>query len=209
MENKYDQFKGQPHLPKFVVPTRYSLRLKPDLVTCKFTGYVDISVDVVSDTKFIVLNAAELSIDPKSVHFKSSTVHVKSSNKVFEAWEVGLIEEDEIVVVEFGKSLPLGVGVLSMAFEGALNDRMKGFYKKIAHAFAIRFPFIESRIILFMLFEDPIVPTNIMGRKGTWLLSNLNQLIPGVAFRAGMNMLVRYCQHMAIFATVRYIFIIR
>ncbi|XP_060208547.1 aminopeptidase M1-like isoform X1 [Lycium barbarum] len=122
MENKYDQFKGQPRLPKFAVPKRYNLRLKPDLVTCKFTGYVDISVDVVSDTKFIVLNAAELSVDPKSLHFKSS-------NKVFEALEVRLIEEDEIVVVEFGESLPLGVGVLSMAFEGTLNDRMKGFYR--------------------------------------------------------------------------------
>lgn len=72
-EHKYNQFKGQPRLPKFVVPKRYDLRLKPDLVACKFTGTVDISVDVVSATKFIVLNAAELSVDPKSVLFKSST----------------------------------------------------------------------------------------------------------------------------------------
>lgn len=72
-EHKYNQFKGQPRLPKFAVPKRYDLRLKPDLVACKFTGAVDISVDVVSDTKFIVLNAAELSVDPKSVLFKSST----------------------------------------------------------------------------------------------------------------------------------------
>ncbi|CAN4128417.1 unnamed protein product [Withania somnifera] len=122
MENKYDQFKGQPRLPKFAVPKRYGLRLKPDLVTCKFAGAVDISLNVISDTKFIVLNAAEVSVDPKSVHFKSS-------NKVFEALEVGLIEEDEIVVVEFGESLPLGLGVMSMAFEGTLNDRMKGFYR--------------------------------------------------------------------------------
>ncbi|XP_009802370.1 aminopeptidase M1 [Nicotiana sylvestris] len=121
-EHKYNQFKGQPRLPKFAVPKRYDLRLKPDLVACKFTGAVDISVDVVSDTKFIVLNAAELSVDPKSVLFKSST-------KVFQALEVGLIEEDEIVVVEFGESLPLGIGVLNMAFEGTLNDRMKGFYR--------------------------------------------------------------------------------
>lgn len=122
MENKYDQFKGQPRLPKFAVPKRYDLRLKPDLVTCKFAGAIDISLDVVSDTKFIVLNAAEVSVDLKSVHFKSS-------NEVYEALEVGLIEEDEIVVVEFGESLPLGLGVLSMAFEGTLNDRMKGFYR--------------------------------------------------------------------------------
>ncbi|TMX01154.1 hypothetical protein EJD97_025047 [Solanum chilense] len=122
MEKNYDPFKGQSRLPKFAVPKRYDLKLKPDLVTCKFAGAVDISLDVVSPTKFIVLNAAELSVDPKTVHFKSS-------NKVFEALEVGLIEEDEIVVVEFGESLPVGFGVLSLAFEGTLNDRMKGFYR--------------------------------------------------------------------------------
>lgn len=122
MEKNYDPFKGQSRLPKFAVPKRYDLKLKPDLVTCKFAGAVDISLDVVSPTKFIVLNAAELSVDPKTVHFKSS-------NKVFEALEVGLIEEDEILVVEFGESLPVGFGVLSLAFEGTLNDRMKGFYR--------------------------------------------------------------------------------
>lgn len=72
MEKNYDPFKGQSRLPKFAVPKRYDLKLKPDLVTCKFAGAVDISLDVVSPTKFIVLNAAELSVDPKTVHFKSS-----------------------------------------------------------------------------------------------------------------------------------------
>lgn len=43
---------------------------------------------------------------------------------------MGLIEEDEILVVEFGESLPVGFGVLSLAFEGTLNDRMKGFYRR-------------------------------------------------------------------------------
>lgn len=122
MEKNYDQFKGQPRLPKFVIPKRYDLRLTPDLITCKFAGAVQISLDVVTPTKFIVLNAAELSVDPKAVHFKSS-------NKVFEPLGMGLIEEDEILVVEFGQNLPLGLGVLSMAFEGTLNDRMKGFYR--------------------------------------------------------------------------------
>lgn len=122
MEKNYYEFKGQSRLPKFAIPKRYDLKLKPDLVTCKFAGAVEICLDVVSHTKFIVLNAAELSVDPKAVLFKSS-------NKVFEALEVGLIEEDEILVVEFGESLPLGLGVLSMAFEGNLNDRMKGFYR--------------------------------------------------------------------------------
>lgn len=70
---KYQQFRGQPRLPKFASPKRYDLWLKPDLDACKFSGSVDIDVDVISDTKFLVLNAAELTFDSsKSVQFKSS-----------------------------------------------------------------------------------------------------------------------------------------
>ncbi|KAG6391170.1 hypothetical protein SASPL_148922 [Salvia splendens] len=119
---KYPQFRGQPRLPKFATPKRYDLKLNPDLSACKFTGSVQISVDVVSDTKFLVLNAAELSISSNSVKFASA-------NKVLEAVEVELFAEDEIAVMEFKESLPIGVGVLTMEFEGALNDNMKGFYR--------------------------------------------------------------------------------
>ncbi|CDP08301.1 unnamed protein product [Coffea canephora] len=123
--SKYQQFKRQPRLPKFALPKRYDLKLKPDLTACKFSGAVDISVDVVSDTKFLVLNAADLSVRANSVHFTSS------SNKAFDAVAVELCEEDEILVLEFAESLPIGVGNLSIAFDGTLNDRMKGFYRSV------------------------------------------------------------------------------
>ena len=64
-----DQFKGQPRLPKFALPKRYDIKLNPDLVSCKFSGLVSIDVDVVSPTKFLVLNAADLDIDSKSLSF--------------------------------------------------------------------------------------------------------------------------------------------
>ncbi|KAL2545045.1 Aminopeptidase M1 [Forsythia ovata] len=119
---KFSQFKGQPRLPKFAIPKHYDLKLKPDLTACKFTGAVIISVDVISDTKLLVLNTAELSVNPNSVKFTSN-------DKVVEAVDVEMCEEDEIMVVEFKESLPLGVGVLSVDFEGTLNDKMKGFYR--------------------------------------------------------------------------------
>lgn len=119
---KYSQFRGQPRLPKFAIPKRYDLKLKPDLAACKFAGAVQISVDVVSATKFLVLNAAELTVNPKSVTFASA-------NKVVDSVEVELFAEDEIVVLEFKEDLPIGVGVLNLEFEGTLNDRMKGFYR--------------------------------------------------------------------------------
>lgn len=70
-KQKYSQFKGQPRLPKFAVPKRYDLKLKPDLTACKFSGAVQISIDIVTETKFLVLNAAELSVNPNSVTFTS------------------------------------------------------------------------------------------------------------------------------------------
>ncbi|XP_058093294.1 aminopeptidase M1-like isoform X3 [Magnolia sinica] len=69
------QFKGQPRLPKFVVPKRYDLKLRPDLSACKFTGTVNIDVDVTAKTRFIVLNAADLSINDGSVWFKTQQSH--------------------------------------------------------------------------------------------------------------------------------------
>ncbi|GMP84060.1 hypothetical protein CsSME_00037741 [Camellia sinensis var. sinensis] len=124
MEKKYEQFKGQSRLPKFAVPKRYDINLKPDLVTCKFAGAVEITVDVVTDTKFIVLNAVDFSVDRNSVRFTDP-----SGSKVSEVLGVELFEQDEIMVVEFPQNLPLGLGVLCIAFEGTLNDKMKGFYR--------------------------------------------------------------------------------
>lgn len=122
---KYEQFRGQPRLPKFASPKRYDLRLKPDLEACKFSGAVDIDVDVTSDTKYLVLNAAELTFD------SNKPVQFKSSNKVLEAVEMEICEDDEIMVLEFGETLPIGHGVLSVVFQGTLNDRMKGFYRSV------------------------------------------------------------------------------
>ncbi|KAK2644944.1 hypothetical protein Ddye_020139 [Dipteronia dyeriana] len=119
-----EQFKGQPRLPKFAVPKRYDLNLKPDLTTCKFTGSVAVDIDIVEFTNFIVLNAAELTIDNRSVSFAT-----KTSSKVFEPKKVDVMEDDEILVLEFAETLPIGVGVLNIGFEGVLNDKMKGFYR--------------------------------------------------------------------------------
>ncbi|CAM8961662.1 unnamed protein product [Rhodiola kirilowii] len=117
-----DQFTGRARLPKFAVPNRYDLTLKPDLDACTFSGSVHIDLDIVSDTSFIVLNAADLTLVPGSVLF--NTVH-----KILEPENVELVEEDEILVLGFSDNLPLGKGVLTIWFEGVLEDNLKGFYR--------------------------------------------------------------------------------
>lgn len=73
-----DQFKGQPRLPKFALSKQYDIHLKPDLSSCYFTGFVSNDLDIGETTRFIVLNAADLSINDRSVSFTT-----KSSSKVF------------------------------------------------------------------------------------------------------------------------------
>lgn len=44
--------------------------------------------------------------------------------------EVVFFADDEILVLGFSKDLVLGEGVLSMKFNGTLNDQMRGFYRR-------------------------------------------------------------------------------
>eukprot|EP00268_Persea_americana_P036934 TRINITY_DN364_c0_g1_i1.p1 TRINITY_DN364_c0_g1~~TRINITY_DN364_c0_g1_i1.p1 ORF type:complete len:897 (+),score=171.49 TRINITY_DN364_c0_g1_i1:409-3099(+) len=123
-DQSIDKFKGQPRLPKFAAPKRYDLKLKPDLSACKFIGTVEIELQITDQTKFIVLNAADLSVENSSVGFTPL-----QSKQVVRPSEVLLMEEDEILVLQFDDFLPIGDGVLSIGFKGTLNDQMKGFYR--------------------------------------------------------------------------------
>ena len=49
-------------LPRHVVPTRYDLRLEPDLTTASFAGQETITITVHQPTSDIVLNAIDLDI---------------------------------------------------------------------------------------------------------------------------------------------------
>ncbi|XP_065630862.1 aminopeptidase M1 [Quercus suber] len=122
-QKSIEQFKGQARLPKFPVPIRYNIRLKPDLNACKFAESVAIELNIVADTSFIVLNAAELSVDTASVYFTHS-----SNSKVLEPLKVHVVEEDEILVLDFADTLPIGIGFLTVHFHRTLNNKMKGFY---------------------------------------------------------------------------------
>eukprot|EP01018_Ginkgo_biloba_P004147 Gb_08898 [translate_table: standard] len=65
-------FKGLPRLPALGIPRRYDLELRPDLNACKFDGKLAVTLDVVQDTKYLVLNAADLDIVNNSVWLRST-----------------------------------------------------------------------------------------------------------------------------------------
>jgi hypothetical protein len=53
--------------------------------------------------------------------------------------EVVFFDDDEILVLGFFKDLPLGEGVLSMKFNGTLNDQMRGFYRRYGFPLILNF----------------------------------------------------------------------
>ncbi|XP_043706701.1 aminopeptidase M1-like isoform X3 [Telopea speciosissima] len=117
----YEQLKGQVKLPNFAIPKRYDLKLKPDLSACTFAGSVEINLDIVQETQFLVLNALELVIN--EVYFRDS------HQREYRPSDVTVDNEDEILVLAFADVLPLGEGILGVNFSGILNDHLIGFYR--------------------------------------------------------------------------------
>ncbi|KAL6604594.1 hypothetical protein ACP70R_043021 [Stipagrostis hirtigluma subsp. patula] len=125
-EQSAEQFRGQARLPRFAAPRRYDVRLAPDLAACAFAGSVAVSLAVGAPTRFLVLNAADLDVAPGAVSFAP-----QGSDKVLQPAEVTNVPADEILIIRFDEVLPLGEGTLSIAFQGTLNDKMKGFYRSV------------------------------------------------------------------------------
>ncbi|XP_047056599.1 aminopeptidase M1-C-like [Lolium rigidum] len=113
-----DQFRHKLRLPRFAKPSYYELRFHPDLISYTFSGVVAITVDILQTTRFLVINVVDLTIDHASIHFKDLA-----------PTEVVFFKDDQIMVLGFGKELPLGEGVLRMNFNGTLNDDLRGFYR--------------------------------------------------------------------------------
>jgi puromycin-sensitive aminopeptidase len=102
-------------LPQIVRPTRYDVRLRPSLVDASFTGSVRIDVTVTETTQVLVLNADELDITSCDVDGQSAT------------WE--LEPATERLIVSPASPLSAGTSVLTIEFDGILNDKLRGFYR--------------------------------------------------------------------------------
>ena len=107
-------------LPRTVVPSRYDLRLEPDLVTHTFAGEETVAVDVSEATAEVFLNTAELAI-----------TEVRAENAAGERIAGVATTDEEAERSRLGFERPLGVGPwrLHLRFRGTLNDKLRGFYR--------------------------------------------------------------------------------
>ena len=109
-------------LSRAVVPSRYDIRLDPDLTTLTFRGEESIAVTVDEPVREIVLNAVELAVD--------EAVVVDARNREQRA-TVTLDEAAERCRLTFAEPLATGGGRLRLIFRGTLNDKLRGFYRSV------------------------------------------------------------------------------
>jgi puromycin-sensitive aminopeptidase len=107
-------------LPRNVVPTRYDLRLEPDLQTFTFAGEETVTLTVAEPTREILFNAVELSIERAEIAGAGGRAFTPS---------VALDETTERCRLTFAEPLPAGTWRLRLAFHGTLNDKLHGFYR--------------------------------------------------------------------------------
>jgi len=107
-------------LPTTVVPSRYDLRLEPDLEAATFRGEEVIAITVAEPVTEIALNAAELVIDSAAAErVDGAVVH----------GSVVLDAEAERARFLFPSPIEPGEWRLKLVFTGVLNDRLHGFYR--------------------------------------------------------------------------------
>ena len=111
---------AQHRLPYTVEPTRYALRLSPDLESATFAGEVHIEVQVHEAVDEIVLHAAELTVD---------SARLDPGGGERQPLTVRLDEDAERLVLTPEASLSPGPAVISIEFAGILNDKLHGFYR--------------------------------------------------------------------------------
>ena len=107
-------------LPRQVVPTRYDLRLEPDLAAARFAGQQTITLTVSQPTSAIVLNAIELDI---------TTAQIEGDSGPARQTTIALDASLQRCLLTFTTPLSPGIWKLTMTFCGTLNDKLRGFYR--------------------------------------------------------------------------------
>jgi puromycin-sensitive aminopeptidase len=109
-------------LPRTAVPSRYDIRLEPDLTTLTFRGTETVALDVTERISDVTLNAIELTIESASLeNDRGDTIR---ATPVME-------EATERCRLTLASPAAPGRWRLRLAFRGTLNDKLRGFYRSV------------------------------------------------------------------------------
>jgi len=107
--------KASHRLPSGVKPIAYRLTIAPDLDRLRYTGDVEIDVEVVAGTKEIVLNMLDLEINAATI--TRTPVKMKVDPAA------------ERMTLTAPKTLSKGKFTVGIKFTGAISEKMRGFYR--------------------------------------------------------------------------------
>jgi puromycin-sensitive aminopeptidase len=126
-------------LPRTVVPSRYDIRLTPDLTTASFTGVETITVTVTEPVREVLLNAVELTIN---------AARIAGERGEAQEGRATADPEHERYRIEFPSPVAPGTWRLTLAFTGTLNDKLRGFYRS-----TYKDPSVVPRVLAATQFE--------------------------------------------------------
>ncbi len=107
-------------LARVVIPSAYRIFLTPDLSTFTFTGRVEIDVEVHQPITELTLHARDLKLGAATVS-RQGTSYRSHDHRLDETYETATFL--------FDQEIPAGPAVVEIAFEGVLNDQLRGFYR--------------------------------------------------------------------------------
>ncbi len=107
-------------LPRAVVPSRYHLRLEPDLESATFSGIANIEIEIAAPVDEIVLNAAELTIGSAALVGPDGSTRDLSAR---------LDDPTERLHLTADGPFTPGMFELRLTYDGILNDQLRGFYR--------------------------------------------------------------------------------
>ena len=107
-------------LPETARPSKYRIKLQPDLKNFTFDGEQSVDLLILEATSTIVLNSIDLEISKTTLHANGTTLTSKS---------VTIDKDAETATLDFGETIQPGDARLEMAFTGELNDKLMGFYR--------------------------------------------------------------------------------
>jgi puromycin-sensitive aminopeptidase len=107
-------------LPRTVIPEHYQLVIAPDLDAATFEGTAVIAVDVKESVTQIVCNAIELDIHSAVLVDAAGVEHLG---------DITLDEDAERATVALDHAPQTGPATLTFTYSGALNDKLRGFYR--------------------------------------------------------------------------------
>ena len=105
-------------LPTNVTPVHYDITVTPRLADATFGGHITIRVRLASPSSTIVLNAAEI---------KFGAASINAGGRRQQA-EVAVDPPREQATFKFPAPVPAGDADLDIAYEGILNDDLRGLY---------------------------------------------------------------------------------